>query len=156
MSRRESYKLMTLLLVASVSALAAEPRRIVICIPDHKLALLEGDHVLRVYEVATGKPSTPSPTGEFHIVNRVQHPTWYGPSGVVKPGPANPLGTRWMGLSIPGYGIHGTNMPKSIGKSASHGCIRMRREDVEELFELVPVGATVELIDHPYELLAKN
>jgi lipoprotein-anchoring transpeptidase ErfK/SrfK len=64
---------------------------------------------------------------------------------VVGPGPGNPVGTRWMGLSAAGYGIHGTNAPGSIGKAASHGCIRMRNRDVEELFELVGVGVTVEL-----------
>jgi lipoprotein-anchoring transpeptidase ErfK/SrfK len=63
----------------------------------------------------------------------------------VGPGKNNPLGTRWMGLGYKGYGIHGTNVPSSIGKAASHGCIRMRQHDVEELFALVDVGTTVEL-----------
>jgi len=143
-------RLPLLLLMAAVAALANEnsaaARRIVISIPDHKLTLMEGDKVIRVYAVATGKLSTPSPEGEFRVVNRVAHPTWFSPRGVVKPGPANPLGTRWMGLSAAGYGIHGTNAPDSIGKYASHGCIRMRNRDVEELFELVPVGTPVELV----------
>jgi len=65
---------------------------------------------------------------------------------VVGPGPANPLGTRWMGLGYKGYGIHGTNMPLSIGKAASHGCIRMRNRDVEDLFNRVEVGDAVELL----------
>ena len=65
---------------------------------------------------------------------------------VVPPGKANPLGTRWLGLSKKGYGIHGTNAPGSIGRNASHGCIRMRNRDVEELFELVAVGDMVELV----------
>ncbi len=154
MSRTDNHRmLLSVFLLTSVAALASDTRRIVISIPDHKLALLEGDRVIRVYDVATGKPSTPSPAGEFRIVNRVQHPTWYGPNGTVRPGPANPLGTRWMGLSARGYGIHGTNAPQSIGKFASHGCIRMRTKDLEELFELVTVGTTVELIDQPYEPL---
>jgi lipoprotein-anchoring transpeptidase ErfK/SrfK len=63
----------------------------------------------------------------------------------VAPGKDNPLGDRWMGLSQKGYGIHGTNVQSSVGKSVSHGCIRMRKSDIEELFELVDVGATVEL-----------
>ncbi|MGC4053198.1 MAG: L,D-transpeptidase [Paludibaculum sp.] len=95
--------------------------------------------------VAVGKSTTPSPSGTFEIVNRIPNPTWYGPNKVVGPGKTNPVGTRWMGLSAKGYGIHGTNRPDSIGKAASKGCIRMRNEDVEELFELVHVGATVEL-----------
>ena len=124
---------------------AKAAHRIVVSFPDRKLALLEGEQVLKVYDIAIGKASTPSPTGEFHLINHVAHPTWYGPDGPVAPGPANPVGTRWMGLNYKGYGIHGTNAPGSVGKAASHGCIRMRNRDVEELFELVSVGDTVEL-----------
>ncbi len=141
-----------LLVVAAAEALAQErsqdnkiPRRIVVSFPDRKLALLEGDHVIKIYDVAVGKSSTPSPTGEFQIVNHIANPTWYGPDKVIGPGAGNPVGTRWLGLSAKGYGIHGTNAPGSIGKAASHGCIRMRNRDVEELFELVGVGVTVEL-----------
>jgi lipoprotein-anchoring transpeptidase ErfK/SrfK len=60
-----------------------------------------------------------------------------------------------MGLSAPGYGIHGTNVPSSIGQAASHGCIRMRQADLEELFELVTVGTVVELQAERTELVAK-
>ena len=83
------------------------------------------------------------------MIQRLPDPTWYGPGRIVPPGKSNPLGTRWLGLSRKGYGIHGTNAPKSIGKRASHGCIRMRNHDIEELFELVSVGDTVELIGEP-------
>lgn len=141
-----------LLLLAGLRAFAEENAaapRIVVSIPDHKLALMEGDKVIRVYDVATGKLSTPSPQGECQVVSRVAHPTWFGPHKVVQPGPANPLGTRWLGLSIRGYGIHGTNVPSSIGKYASHGCIRMRNKDVEDLFEHVQVGTPVELVGDP-------
>jgi lipoprotein-anchoring transpeptidase ErfK/SrfK len=141
-------KVAAILAVAAVDACAEERRsqkRIVISIPDKKLVLMQGDRVLKMYDVAVGKPSTPSPQGEFSIVNRVPNPTWYGPGQVVGPGKNNPLGTRWMGLGYKGYGIHGTNVPSSIGKAASHGCIRMRQHDVEELFALVDVGTTVEL-----------
>jgi hypothetical protein len=62
------------------------------------------------------------------------------------PGPGSPVGSRWVGLNLAGYGIHGTNEPKSIGKAASHGCIRMRRVDLEEFYNLVAVGDTVQLI----------
>jgi len=130
-------------------------RRIVISLPDRKLALLENDRVLKVYDVAVGKAATPSPRGCFAIINRVRDPTWFGPAGPVAPGPRNPLGTRWMGLSAQGYGIHGTNVPGSIGKAASHGCIRMRRQDLEELYELVGVGTQVELAGERRELPAK-
>jgi lipoprotein-anchoring transpeptidase ErfK/SrfK len=129
-----------------------ERRRIVVSLINHKLVLFEGERVLRVYDVAVGKRSTPSPQGKFAIINRVPNPTWYGPGTVVAPGKSNPLGSRWMGLSAKGYGIHGTNVPTSIGKAASHGCIRMRKQDLEELFEMVTVGTIVELVDEPTEV----
>jgi lipoprotein-anchoring transpeptidase ErfK/SrfK len=141
-------RILAILAVAAANSLADEratARHIVVSIPDHRLILLDGERVIRTFDVAVGKPSTPSPKGDFRVITRVQHPTWFGPKRVVPPGKANPLGTRWMGLSVRGYGIHGTNAPGSIGKSASHGCIRMRNADVEELFELVPVGTQVQL-----------
>ncbi len=122
-----------------------EPFQIVVSIPERKLALIQGGEVLKLYDVAVGKPSTPTPEGKFVVINRIPHPTWYGPQGPVPPGKNNPIGTRWMGLSKDGYGIHGTNAPASIGKAASHGCIRMRQQDLEELFDLIPVGTTVEI-----------
>ena len=100
---------------------------------------------MKTYAVAVGAPETPSPTGTFQVVTRVPDPAWYQPGKVVPPGPGNPLGPRWIGLSQKGYGIHGTNSPRSIGKAKSHGCIRMRNADVEELFELIDVGDAVEL-----------
>jgi len=120
-------------------------RIIVVSIPDRKLALMEDGVVKRVYPVAVGKPSTPSPAGEFTIVRRVSNPTYSHGGKVVVPGPKNPVGSRWMGLSTKGYGIHGTNEPNSIGKAASHGCIRMGKADLEELYSLVQVGDAVEI-----------
>jgi len=104
--------------------------------------------------VAVGKAATPTPQGEFRIINRIPNPTWYWPGKIVGPGKDNPLGSRWMGLNAPGFGIHGTNAPQSIGKAASHGCIRMRKRDLEELFDLVTVGITVELAGERPEILA--
>lgn len=118
---------------------------LVVSIPDRKLAVLENGQVLKIYEVAVGKPATPSPTGEMRIVNKVMDPTYYHEGTTVKPGKSNPLGNRWMGLSDKGYGIHGTNVQSSVGKAASHGCIRMRKHDVEELFNTVKVGDVVEI-----------
>lgn len=125
----------------------AVKRVIVVSLVDHKLALVEDGKVVKVYPVAVGKPSTPSPAGTFTIVRRVANPIYNHDGRTVLPGPRNPVGTRWMGLSIRGYGIHGTNEPRSIGKAASHGCIRMARADIEQLFGLVSVGDTVELVD---------
>ncbi len=141
------------LLFLSVSAMAqtiSKPtvdskRVLLISIPDRKLALLEDGKVVQVFPVAVGKDSTPSPEGTFTIKSRLANPTYYHKGMVVAPGPQNPLGTRWMGLSESGYGIHGTNVPSSIGKAASHGCIRMAKKDLEALFPLVKVGDTVEI-----------
>jgi hypothetical protein len=102
--------------------------------------------VKKVYSVAVGKPSTPSPVGTFTIERRVANPTYHHDGKTVLPGPRNPVGTRWMGLSKHGYGIHGTNEPNSIGKAASHGCIRMASADLEEFYALVAEGDTVELV----------
>lgn len=126
--------------------LHVEKRLIVVSLEDRKLALLVDGQVKKIYAVAVGKPSTPSPVGTFTIERRVANPTYHHNGKTVLPGPGNPVGTRWMGLSIAGYGIHGTNEPKSIGKAASHGCIRMAKSDLEEFYALVEVGDTVELI----------
>src|SRR5205807_9498769 len=101
------------------------------------------DRVVRIFETAVGAPISPSPTGTFKIITAVPNPTWYTKGRTVPSGPANPLGTRWLGLSQKGFGIHGTNVPSSIGKAASHGCIRMRQRDLEELFAMVQVGDQV-------------
>lgn len=121
-------------------------RVIVVSLEDHKLALVEDGQVKKVYTVAVGKASTPSPVGTYTIARRVKNPTYWHNGKVVPSGAGNPVGTRWMGLSVKGYGIHGTNEPRSIGKAASHGCIRMARKDLEEMYELVGVGDTVELV----------
>ena len=151
-------KLAAAVVFAATEAYAEERQmgdRIVVSIPDRKLVLMNGPCAMRIYDIAVGKASTPSPQGEFVIVNRIPNPAWYTPGKVVAPGKGNPLGTRWMGLSAKGYGIHGTNAPKSIGKAASHGCIRMRAADLEELFELVSVGVVVEIHGERPEILAR-
>ena len=121
-------------------------RRLVVSLPDRRMALLEDGKVKKVYAVAVGKRSTPSPTGTFTIMRRVTNPSYWHDGKVVTPGPENPVGTRWMGLSAKGYGIHGTNAPRSIGKAASHGCIRMRKGDLEQLFAAVRTGDQVEIV----------
>ena len=118
---------------------------VLVSIPDRKLALFENGRVIRLYRVAVGKTATPSPAGEFKIVNRVTNPTYYHKGQVIGAGKGNPVGTRWMGLSAKSYGIHGTNQPNSIGKAASTGCIRMGKHDLEELFAIVDVGDTVQI-----------
>ncbi|HET9268254.1 MAG TPA: L,D-transpeptidase [Vicinamibacterales bacterium] len=129
--------------VAATAAVTV--RRVVVSIPDRKLAVIEDGTAVEVYDVAVGKPSTPSPVGTFTIVNRVAHPTYYRPGLVIPAGDRNPLGTRWIGLSEKGYGIHGTSEPASIGYAKSHGCIRLRNADVERLYERLRPGDVVEL-----------
>lgn len=101
-----------------------------------KLNYCFGERLIKTYPVAVGKPSTPTPTGSYKIINKI-----------IKPGGI--LGTRWMGLDIPNgpYGIHGTNNPSSIGKFISNGCIRMYNSDVEELFPKVNIGTPVIITD---------
>ena len=120
----------------------------------NRLYLFDETKLVRVFKVATGQSIYPTPTGTFHIVVKEKDPWWYPPTydswakGLkpVPPGPDNPLGTRWMGLSVPGVGIHGTDEPASIGYSESHGCIRMQVPDAEWLFTKVQVGTTVYIV----------
>jgi lipoprotein-anchoring transpeptidase ErfK/SrfK len=151
-------KLAAILAIAATDAFAEDrkcgDKRIVVSIPDRKLVLMDGRRVIKVYDVAVGKSSTPSPRGAFRVMNRIPNPTWYAPGKVVGPGKQNPLGTRWIGLSVKGYGIHGTNVPNSIGKAASHGCVRMRQRDIEELYDMVDIGVSVELASERPPILA--
>lgn len=119
--------------------------RIVINIPAMSLHFLENGRVSRTYPVAVGKDRSQTPLGEFAVTSKVINPTWFPPGKPpVPPGPANPLGTRWIGLRD-GYGIHGNNNPASIGSLVSLGCIRMYNEDVEELFQKVKIGTPVSI-----------
>lgn len=125
------------------------PRRIVIDKSENRLWLYENGLVLRSFPVATGMNPAQTPEGSFTIVMKVVNPPWTNPrTGETIPGgtPRNPLGTRWLGLSVGGgreYGIHGTNDPTSIGRHVSHGCVRMQKPDVEWLFQQVPIGTPV-------------
>ncbi|MFO7154032.1 MAG: peptidoglycan-binding protein [Caldicoprobacter oshimai] len=100
-----------------------------------ELTLKQGERFIKVYPVAVGKPSTPTPTGNWKIIQKTVNP-------------GGPFGARWMRLSIPwgGYGIHGTDQPETIGTAASHGCIRMFNEDVIELYDIVPLGTAVNIV----------
>ena len=122
-------------------------RRVLVSIPDRKLAVMDGETVVATFPVAVGAAESPSPVGEFRIVSRVSNPTYYHPGTVIPSGKSNPVGTRWLGLNLKGYGIHGTNAPQSVGKAASHGCVRLRNRDVEQLFSMLHVGDAVEIRD---------
>src|SRR5438445_10257714 len=128
---------------AGSSANPARQRQIVISIADRQLAVVDNGQVLKIYPIAVGSRRTPSPEGNFVIVNHAKDPTYRHGEKEIAPGKDNPLGSRWMGLSLKAYGIHGTNVQSSVGKAASHGCFRMRKQDVEELYTLLQVGDTV-------------
>jgi lipoprotein-anchoring transpeptidase ErfK/SrfK len=119
----------------------------------NRLYLYDGMVYRRLFGVATGESRYPTPLGRFRIIVKARNPWWTPPDSdwaegllPVPPGPGNPLGTRWMGLSAPGVGIHGTNSPGSIGYSVSHGCIRMLIPEAEWLFERVTVGTPVFIV----------
>jgi lipoprotein-anchoring transpeptidase ErfK/SrfK len=103
-----------------------------------------GKDVVKTYSVSVGRKGMESPDGEFEVISRVKHPTWYWLNEEIPAdSPKNLLGPRWLGINHKGYGIHGTKDPSSIGAAQSHGCIRMHNEDVEELFEWIPIGTKV-------------
>lgn len=119
----------------------------------NKLFLYDGMKLRRTFGVATGQSRYPTPLGQYEIVVKWRNPWWYPPASdwakdaqPIPPGPGNPLGTRWMGISSPAVGIHGTPDPASIGYSVSHGCIRMRIPEVEWLFNQVDVGTPVYIL----------
>jgi len=119
-------------------------RRLEINTVTRKLSFYEGGRFIKEYPVAVGKPATPTPPGNYKIINKVMQP-----GGI--------LGTRWMGLSIPGgnYGIHGTSNPSSIGTAASLGCIRMFNHNVEELFPQVSIGTPVTIYNRSVQNASK-
>jgi hypothetical protein len=128
-------------------------RAIVIMRSSNRLLLWGQEKLIRSFQVATGQAAYPTPLGDYEIVTKQENPWWYPPPSPwatnekpVPPGPGNPLGTRWMGLSAPYVGIHGTPDAASIGYSASHGCIRMRIPDAEWLFAHVDVGTPVFIV----------
>ena len=142
---------------AKVLAPAATPATIgpviVIKRSSNLLTLYRGARYVRQFHVATGQAAYPTPLGHFEIVVKYENPWWYPPPDPwargekpTPPGPGNPLGTRWMGLSSPGVGIHGTPDSASVGYSLSHGCIRMYISDAEWLFDHVDVGTQVFIV----------
>jgi lipoprotein-anchoring transpeptidase ErfK/SrfK len=127
-------------------------KTIEINLSSNQLTFYNGLKVVRTYPVATGQPSFPTPQGTWEIVYKRVNPTWTNPDPEgwgkdmpksIPPGPGNPLGTRAMSTSASGILIHGTYASGSIGRYASHGCIRMFLSDVEALYPQVPIGTPV-------------
>jgi lipoprotein-anchoring transpeptidase ErfK/SrfK len=151
-ANRRSPILLPLRKVKPKLAAAAFPI-VVIRRSSNALLLYRGAKLDREFHVATGQSAYPTPLGRFEVVVKWQNPWWYPPSSPwakgakpIPPGPGNPLGTRWMGLSSPGVGIHGTPDAASIGYSLSHGCIRMLIPDAEWLFDHVEIGTPVFIV----------
>ncbi len=120
---------------------------IIVDISQNILTLVQADEVIKVYPVSTGVDGS-TPIGTFEITNKLIEPVWHRPGAIVPSGsPENILGSRWMGISKPGYGIHGTIEPETIGEHITRGCVRMRNSDVEELFTLVTIGTKVTIMD---------
>jgi lipoprotein-anchoring transpeptidase ErfK/SrfK len=118
-----------------------------------RLRLFDGSRLVRTFPIATGQAAYPTPVGTFSVVDKQRNPWWRPPDSdwakgakPIPPGPGNPLGTRWMGLSAPLVGIHGTPDAASIGYSASHGCIRMHIADATWLFDRVEHGTPVVIV----------
>ncbi len=122
--------------------------RVVLRLGERRVYLYRGEQELASYPVAIGKPGWETPTGTFEITTMIENPAWQNPwTGEVRPpGPDSALGLRWIGFWSNGkdvIGFHGTPTVESIGQAASHGCVRMRNEDVVALFEQVDMGTTV-------------
>lgn len=133
--------------------LPANPPRdgLVLNVPERAIFLFRNGQFQEFYPVAVGRPTFKTPRGSFQILNKSKDPTWFPPDWAnldrefIPPGPENPLGDRWMGVTAGGVGIHGTVSPYSIGMAASHGCIRMYPDSARELYDRVWVGMPVRI-----------
>ena len=137
--------------------------QIVINVPQRMLFHYDQDHISCACPIAAGKPGWRTPLGEFEVVFKEEHPTWDVPASIqeemrrsgkpvlthVPPSPENPLGDYWIGLSLAGIGIHGTNAPSSIYRLATHGCIRLHPEDIKTLFPNISAGVRGRIIYEP-------
>ncbi len=129
-------------------------KTIVVSLSRRRLYLYDGDNLTHSYGVAIGAPGFGTPRGWWKIVNKRYMPTWRNPGSAwaqgmpdsIPPGPGNPLGTRALDLDAPAIRIHGTSKSWSIGRAASHGCMRMHRWDIEDLYDRVSVGTRVVIV----------
>ena len=141
---------------------AVKENGVVINIPENRLYLFRAGKVRAVYPATVGLPTWQTPIGPFTVTSKVPKPTWYMPPElaerenvkreIVPPGPHNPLGDFWIGTSLKHTGIHSTNSPMTIGRSLSHGCIRLYPEHVKELFGEVTMGEAGEILYEPIKI----
>ncbi len=154
-SGKPTVELGTLPVAPRVTAKNLGPT-IVVRVNRNELELYDGFDLVKTWDVATAKPGFTTPTGDWRIWDKRENPAWYNPAldswgaalpAVVPGGPGNPMGTRAIYIDAPGLiRIHGTTDPSSVGRYASHGCIRMLNEEVEDLFERISVGAHVIIV----------
>lgn len=141
----------TELVIPKQRILPANPPKtgLVLNVPERGIFRFKDGQFIEFVPVGIGKPPTAqTPIGQFHIIEKIVNPTWYPPAWngdttPVGPGPNNPLGERWIGLSAPRVGIHGTNDPLNVGGPVTHGCVRCYPDQVKELYEHVTVGMPV-------------
>ena len=140
---------------------------IIINVPQRMLFYRDGGRVL-AYPIAVGRTTWQTPAGPFTVVRKEEDPAWHVPASiraesarkgrllplVVPPGPNNPLGRFWIGLSVAGIGVHGTPFPSSIYQTATHGCIRLQSDGIEDLFGRVTVGTPGRIVYDPVLLAA--
>jgi L,D-transpeptidase ErfK/SrfK len=125
-----------------------------------------GRRLVRIYPVGIGREGWETPLGEFQVSIVIEDPDWTPPAslreekpelpGTVPPGPDNPLGSHWIGLTAQGVGIHGTNQPLGVGRRVSHGCIRLYPQDIIDLAQRVGPGTPVRILDQPVKHLERN
>jgi lipoprotein-anchoring transpeptidase ErfK/SrfK len=137
--------------VSTNSPPVMEDVQLVLNLKEKHVYVYKGDKVRTKYPVAIGKKGWETPVGEWQVMEKVENPGWtnFKTGKVIKPGPKNPLGERWIGFWTDGkdtIGFHGTPDTKSIGKAVSHGCVRMHNRDVKALFPLVKVGTIVKVV----------
>ena len=121
------------------------PFNVVINKSQNVLFLKSGEEVLKIYHVSTGKDNI-TPVGTFKIATKIENPVWFknGVAPIPSESPENELGSRWMGFDTdPHYGIHGTLHSETIGEQVTAGCVRLKNKDVEELFDILPIGTEV-------------
>jgi L,D-transpeptidase ErfK/SrfK len=138
---------------------------LIVNIPEMRLyCFLPSGRLVRTFPVGVGTPDWPSPLGTFPVSELIEHPSWTVPpalrdkyeTGAIPPGPNNPLGDYWVGLGGSGYGIHDTNIAWSVGRTSTHGCIRLYPEDIEVLFPLLDLSWRVHMVYEPIKIGAQH
>jgi L,D-transpeptidase ErfK/SrfK len=137
------------------------PEGLVLNVPEMRLYDFRSGPLPEVYAVAVGDAADPTPLGEFRVGNKRTDPVWTVPASIraekpelparVPPGPDNPLGKFWMTIGTTSYGLHGTNVRWSIGRMATHGCVRFYEDDIRRLYERTPPGTRLRIVYQPFK-----